>query len=65
MSFGLIRVSWIDTGTKGSEENKYIAETREIRQTNVIVTILLDGGILQITGRSWIWLRIWNKGCYP
>ena len=52
MSFGLIRVIWIDTGTKGSEENKYIAETREIRQTNVIVTILLDGGILQITEKS-------------
>ena len=33
MSFGLIRVSWIDTDTKGSEENRYIAETREIRQT--------------------------------
>ena len=49
MSFGLIRVSWIDTGTEGSEENKYIAETHEIRQTNVIVTILLDGGILRIT----------------
>ena len=49
MSFGLIWVSWIDTGTKGSEKNKYIAETHEIRQTNVIVTILLDGGILQIT----------------
>ena len=50
MSFGLIWVSWIDTGTKGSKEkNKYIAETHEIRQTNVIVTILLDGGILQIT----------------
>ena len=46
MSIGLIWVSWIDTGTKGSEENKYMAETLEIRQTNVIVTILFDGGIL-------------------
>ena len=52
MRIGLIQVSWIDTGTKGNEENKYIAETHEIRQTNVIVTILLDGGILQITGKS-------------
>ena len=46
MSIGLIRVSWIDTGTKGSEENKYMAETLEMRQTNVIVTILFDVGIL-------------------
>ena len=52
MSIGLIRISWIDTGTKGSEENKYIAETCKIRQTNVIVSILLDGEILHITGKS-------------
>ena len=49
MSFGLIRVSWINTGIKGSEENKYIVATREIRQTEVIVTILLDAGILYYT----------------
>ena len=41
MSIGLIRVSWIDTGTKGSEENKYMAENLEMRQTNVIVTMFI------------------------
>ena len=41
MSIGLIRVSWIDTGNKGSEENKYMAETLKMRQTNVIVTIFI------------------------
>ena len=44
MSIGLICVSWIDTGIKGSEENKYMAETLEMRQTKVI-----DGGILNLT----------------
>ena len=41
MSIGLIRVSWIDTGINRSEENKYMAETLEMRQTDVIVTIFI------------------------
>ena len=41
MSIGLIRVSRIDTGIKESEKNKYMAETLEMRQTNVIVTIFI------------------------
>ena len=31
MSIGLIRVSWIGTGIKGSEENKYMTEILEMR----------------------------------
>ena len=65
MSIGPIRVSWIDTGIKGSEENKYMAETLEMRQTNVILTIFILWRNIASYRKSLILLRIWDRRLLP